>query len=104
MTPPRPRTACRPAKARFFRAASGLPTLMSSAGARRTRSACSISWSRLCNDVGLLAEEYDIGAQRLLGNFPQAFSHIALVNTALISSCDEACEQRSGNVRLAAVE
>ena len=37
----------------------------------------------LCNDVGLLAEEYDPAAQRQLGNFPQAFSHIALVNTAL---------------------
>jgi GH15 family glucan-1,4-alpha-glucosidase len=36
----------------------------------------------LCNDVGLLAEEYDPRAQRLVGNFPQAFSHIALVNTA----------------------
>src|SRR5208337_2381646 len=36
----------------------------------------------LCNDVGLLAEEYDPGAGRLAGNFPQAFSHIALVNTA----------------------
>jgi GH15 family glucan-1,4-alpha-glucosidase len=36
----------------------------------------------LCNDVGLLAEEYDPRAQRLTGNFPQAFSHMALVNTA----------------------
>jgi GH15 family glucan-1,4-alpha-glucosidase len=36
----------------------------------------------LCNDVGLLAEEYDPVAQRLLGNFPQAFSHVALINTA----------------------
>ena len=35
------------------------------------------------NDVGLLAEEYDAGARRLLGNFPQAFSHIALVSSAL---------------------
>jgi GH15 family glucan-1,4-alpha-glucosidase len=34
------------------------------------------------NDLGLLAEEYDPGAGRLLGNFPQAFSHIALVNSA----------------------
>jgi GH15 family glucan-1,4-alpha-glucosidase len=34
------------------------------------------------NDVGLLAEEYDPGLRRLLGNFPQAFSHIALVNSA----------------------
>jgi GH15 family glucan-1,4-alpha-glucosidase len=34
------------------------------------------------NDVGLLAEEYDPAAKRLLGNFPQAFSHVGLVNTA----------------------
>ena len=34
------------------------------------------------NDVGLLAEEYDPVAGRLVGNFPQAFSHIGLVNTA----------------------
>ena len=34
------------------------------------------------NDVGLLSEEYDPARQRLLGNFPQAFSHVALVNTA----------------------
>jgi GH15 family glucan-1,4-alpha-glucosidase len=37
----------------------------------------------LANDVGLLAEEYDPVAGRLLGNFPQAFSHIGLVGTAL---------------------
>jgi GH15 family glucan-1,4-alpha-glucosidase len=36
----------------------------------------------LRNDVGLLAEEYDTRARRLVGNFPQAFSHIALVNSA----------------------
>jgi GH15 family glucan-1,4-alpha-glucosidase len=37
----------------------------------------------LRNDLGLLAEEYDTKLQRLVGNFPQAFSHIGLVNTAL---------------------
>ena len=37
----------------------------------------------LRNDVGLLAEEYDPRAKRMLGNFPQAFSHVALVNAAL---------------------
>jgi GH15 family glucan-1,4-alpha-glucosidase len=36
----------------------------------------------LCNDVGLLSEQYDPYAQRLLGNFPQAFSHVSLINTA----------------------
>jgi GH15 family glucan-1,4-alpha-glucosidase len=35
------------------------------------------------NDVGLLAEEYDPREKRLLGNFPQAFSHVALINSAL---------------------
>jgi GH15 family glucan-1,4-alpha-glucosidase len=39
---------------------------------------------RLANDVGLLAEEYDPVARRQLGNFPQAFSHLALVNSALL--------------------
>jgi GH15 family glucan-1,4-alpha-glucosidase len=37
----------------------------------------------LRNDVGLLAEEYDPHARRQVGNFPQAFSHVALIGTAL---------------------
>jgi GH15 family glucan-1,4-alpha-glucosidase len=36
----------------------------------------------LRNDLGLMAEEYDTKAQRQVGNFPQAFSHVSLVNTA----------------------
>lgn len=36
----------------------------------------------LRNDVGLLSEEYDPPVRRLLGNFPQAFSHVGLINTA----------------------
>ena len=50
----------------------------------KTEDACAV-FERLLdlrNDVGLLAEEYDPRAGRQLGNFPQAFSHIALINTA----------------------
>ena len=36
----------------------------------------------LVNDVGLIAEEYDPAAKRMLGNFPQAFTHVSLVNGA----------------------
>jgi GH15 family glucan-1,4-alpha-glucosidase len=35
------------------------------------------------NDVGLLAEGYDTRRRRLAGNFPQAFSHVGLINSAL---------------------
>jgi GH15 family glucan-1,4-alpha-glucosidase len=50
----------------------------------------------LCNDVGLLAEEYDPGAKSFLGNFPQAFSHVALVNTAMNLSAEaKPAEQRA---------
>ena len=50
----------------------------------------------LRNDVGLLSEEYDTDARRLVGNFPQAFSHVALVNTAHnLSRATKPAEQRS---------
>jgi GH15 family glucan-1,4-alpha-glucosidase len=57
----------------------------------------------LRNDVGLLAEEYDPRAGRQLGNFPQAFSHVGLVNTAgnLISARGPA-EQRADRIAAAA--
>jgi GH15 family glucan-1,4-alpha-glucosidase len=38
----------------------------------------------VCNDIGLLAEEYDPRKKRQLGNFPQAFSHVALISCARI--------------------
>jgi GH15 family glucan-1,4-alpha-glucosidase len=51
----------------------------------------------LRNDLGLLAEEYDPQAQRLVGNYPQAFSHIALINSAYnLARAAKPAEQRSG--------
>jgi GH15 family glucan-1,4-alpha-glucosidase len=43
----------------------------------------------LSNEVGLFAEEYDARAKRMLGNFPQALTHMALVNTARLLSMPE---------------
>ena len=40
----------------------------------------------LRNDVGLLAEEYDVTTKRMVGNFPQALSHIALIHSAFAMS------------------
>jgi GH15 family glucan-1,4-alpha-glucosidase len=40
----------------------------------------------LSNDVGLMSEEYDVPSKRLAGNFPQALTHLALINTALALS------------------
>jgi GH15 family glucan-1,4-alpha-glucosidase len=51
----------------------------------------------LGNDVGLLSEEFDVGRHRLVGNFPQAFSHMALVNTAHnLTRRDKPSEKRGG--------
>jgi GH15 family glucan-1,4-alpha-glucosidase len=50
----------------------------------------------LCNDVGLLSEEYDPINKRLVGNFPQAFSHVGLVSTAAnLSRSEKPSEKRS---------
>jgi GH15 family glucan-1,4-alpha-glucosidase len=48
----------------------------------------------LRNDLGLLSEEYDVQARRLVGNFPQALTHLALVNTALDLQSDHGPSHR----------
>ena len=63
----------------------------------------SVPLSPISKSLGLLSEEYDPAAKRLLGNFPQAFSDIALVNTAHnIARPEKPCEQRSGHLSLPA--
>jgi len=53
----------------------------------------------LRNDLGLLSEEYDPDAKRLIGNFPQGFSHIGLINTAFnLVKARGPAKQRSGRV------
>jgi GH15 family glucan-1,4-alpha-glucosidase len=53
----------------------------------------------LRNDVGLLSEEYDPRARRQVGNFPQAFTHVALVNSAIgLTSAEDVIEQRATHV------
>ena len=50
----------------------------------------------LRNDLGLLSEQYDPVAKRFLGNFPQAFSHVGLVNSAFnLSRAKKPVEQRA---------
>jgi GH15 family glucan-1,4-alpha-glucosidase len=57
----------------------------------------------LANDVGLLAEEYDVPSRRQVGNFPQAFSHLALVDAAqALSEVESPAQHRLAPERSAA--
>ena len=51
-------------------------------GRRTTREGSSSAWWGCATTSGLLSEEYDLESGQLAGNFPQAFSHVSLVNTA----------------------
>jgi GH15 family glucan-1,4-alpha-glucosidase len=64
----------------------------------RTDDACRL-YERLvglANDVGLLAEEFDPRYGRLVGNFPQAFTHVALINSARNMTLAEQAKSRRG--------
>ncbi len=54
--------------------------------------------SHVANELGLLSEEYELKRKRQVGNFPQAFSHIALINAAFDfedgAGARERCERR----------
>src|SRR5277367_3377775 len=53
------------------------------AGRRREAKSLLNRLLKTCNDLGLLSEEYHTGTRKLIGNFPQALSHVALVNTII---------------------
>jgi GH15 family glucan-1,4-alpha-glucosidase len=54
---------------------------------------------KLCNELGLISEEYDPSKKRLLGNFPQAFTHVALINTAQNLSVERGpARRRAGQI------
>ena len=74
---------CRPEKAHFWLVASGWSTIWRCRAGSMKRTQMFERLVGLANDVGLLAEEYDTVAKRMVGNFPQAFTHVALVHTGM---------------------
>ena len=75
-------TACPTAKRRFCRVRFWLADNYAFQGRHAEAREIFERVLAIRNDLGLLSEEYDPVDRRLLGNFPQAFSHVGLVNTA----------------------
>ena len=85
-----------PGEGAFLACSFWLADVYIAAGPRRRRRAIVQPADRLRNDVGLLSEEYDPRVKRLVGNFPQAFSHMALVNSAYnLTRIEKPLEQRA---------
>ena len=83
-----PSTGCPGRRARSWPAASGSRTRSPCTGRRDEARELFERLLALRNDVGLLSEEWDPQAGRQLGNTPQAFSHVGLVNTAIALEVD----------------
>ena len=83
-------------KARSLLAASGWSTFTSCQGRIGDAERLFRRLVALRNEVGLLSEQYDPQARRLVGNFPQAFSHLALINSAYnLTRARKPIEQRA---------
>ena len=84
-----------PGEAAFLPCSFWLANAYASLGRRREATRLFERVLSLCNDVGLLSEEYDPKSRRLAGNFPQAFTHVALLSTAMnLSHVLKPSEQR----------
>jgi len=82
-TRPRPTsTACPRANGAFLACTFWLADNLALQGKRAEARALFERLLDIRNDVGLLSEQYDPHERRLVGNFPQAFSHVGLINTA----------------------
>ena len=73
---------CPETKACSCPARSGSPFACICSGAKKKRARLFERLLMLQNDLGLLSEEYDPRERRLLGNFPQAFTHVSLIVAA----------------------
>ena len=75
--------ASRPHEGAFLPCSFWLADYYELAGRRRDAKRLLSRLVKIANDVGLLSEEYDASRRRLMGNFPQALTHVALVNTII---------------------
>jgi len=79
----------------FLACSFWMVSALKSIGRQRDAKALFENLLSLRNDLGLLSEEYDLEHHRMVGNYPQAFSHIALVNTAYYLEEDKRARSRA---------
>ena len=80
--PPRPTTGCRATRGSSWPAPSGWCSALALNGRVDEARSLFDRLLALSNDLGLLAEEYDVARERQVGNFPQSFSHLTLILAA----------------------